>query len=88
MRASYLFADGYLSYYYCGGGGITGGQDGPPGSHTGIGPLATITEAFCFAFFGITAADKPSSIRTAMAPRTADFIGSLLNWDWELGSKV
>ena len=74
MRASFLFADGYLSKYdYC--GGIGGLQLGSDGSHKGIGPLlATMIEAFCFAFFGITAADRPSSIRTAMAPRRADFI--------------
>ena len=88
MRSSYLFADGYLSRYYY-RGGITGGQSEPFGSHTGIGaPPATTTGAFCFAFFGITAAVKPSSIRTAMAPRMARVMDVLLNWDLVLGSKV
>jgi hypothetical protein len=89
MRASFLFAAGYLSKYYR-AGGMGGLQFGSDGSHTGIGPPppATMIGAFCLAFFGITAADNPSSIRTAMAPRTADFIESLLNWDWELGSKA
>jgi hypothetical protein len=51
-------------------------------------PPATMTGAFCLAFFGITAADNPSNIKTAMAPRMADFIESLLNWAWDLGRKA
>jgi hypothetical protein len=66
------------------------GQVGSVGLHNGIGPPppATMIGAFCLALFGITAADNPSSIKTAMAPRRTDFMDNLLNWDWELGSKA
>src|SRR5512146_2678616 len=48
---------------------------GSEGSHRGAGPPpATITVAFCFAFLGITPAHNPSSIKTAIAPRTVNFM--------------